>query len=95
MIPRMLKAPAQDSFFLLGSRGSGKTAWLQRHFKNSIYIDLLESQLYIELLANPEKLASLIPAKVKGHIILDEIQKVPELLNEVHRLIEKKNYKFM
>lgn len=86
---------ANQSFFLFGPRGTGKTTWLKSNFPNSIYLDLLDSKLYRTFLATPEKLENFIPANHKDWIILDEVQKAPNLLNEVHRLIESKKYKFI
>ena len=94
MYERLLKIPHQKSFFLFGPRGTGKTSWIKKHFSNGLYLDLLESDLYIELLAQPQKLEQMIPKKFDDWIIIDEIQKIPELLNEVHRLIETFKYKF-
>lgn len=97
MYDRLLKiSPTSDqSFFLFGPRETGKTTWLKMNFKESVYLDLLESKLNRTLLATPEKLENYIPPNYTGWIILDEVQKVPALLNEVHRLIENKKYKFI
>lgn len=95
MYSRILKIPEGKSFFLFGPRATGKTTWLQTVFPSSLYIDLLESELYHSLLASPKRLASLIPNDFSDWIVLDEIQRVPELLNEVHRLIEKRQLKFV
>lgn len=86
---------SKKSFFLFGPRGTGKTTWLKRNFKQSVYLDLLDSKLRRTLSAQPEKLEDYIPPKYKHWIILDEVQKIPELLNEVHRLIENKKFKFI
>lgn len=86
---------AKQSFFLFGPRGTGKTTWLKENFPESIYLDLLNSKIYRTFLATPEKLENFIPKNYKDWIILDEVQKAPNLLNEVHRLIESKNYKFI
>ena len=86
----------KTSFFLFGARGTGKTFWLrERLSKESILIDLLESDNYINLQNRPQHLEEIIPENYKGWIVIDEIQKVPDLLNEVHRLIELRNYKFI
>lgn len=85
----------RESVFLLGPRGTGKTNWLKTHFPNSMYFDLLHSETYQELLANPSVLESRIPSNYNDWIIIDEIQKIPELLNEVHRLIEHKQHRFI
>ena len=97
MYTRLLKKPIQlnKSFFLFGPRGTGKTTWLRTQFKQALYIDLLESELYNTLLASPDRIEKFIPPGYKDWIVIDEIQRVPELLNEVHRLIEKYQYKFI
>ena len=95
MYSRLVKEPENKSFFLFGPRGTGKTTWVKQAFPDAVYIDLLESRLYNDLLADPQRLQNLIPNNFNNWIIIDEIQKIPELLNEVHRLIEKYNYKFI
>ncbi len=97
MYDRLLKIPphSKKSFFLFGPRGTGKTTWIQKEFPNALYFDLLESETFIELQANPQRLEKLIPPGHDGWIIIDEVQKIPQLLSEVHRLIEKKSYKFI
>lgn len=86
----------KTSFFLFGARGTGKTFWLREKLsKESILIDLLESDNYIRLQNRPQYLEEIIPSDYKGWVVIDEIQKIPELLNEVHRLIELKRYKFI
>lgn len=95
MYSRIIKPPKDKSFFLFGPRGTGKTTWVKSSFTDALYLDLLEAELYNDLLANPQRLENLIPKNNKNWVILDEIQKIPELLNEVHRLIEKYKYKFI
>ncbi len=90
MYQRLLKPPeTHQSYFLFGPRGTGKTIWVKSFYPNALYLDLLQSGLYTDLLARPEQLESLIPPGFNNWIIIDEIQRVPQLLNEVHRLIEK------
>ena len=85
-----------QSFFLWGARQTGKSTLLKASFSNSIYIDLLMSNEYRRYLNNPEQLReSLVLQEPKGPIIIDEIQKLPQLLNEVHWLIENKGYQFL
>jgi len=84
-----------QSFFLFGPRGTGKTTWLKKNFSKAIYLDLLDSKLFRILSATPEKLDNYIAKNNKEWIILDEVQKIPDLLNEVHKLIEAKKYKFI
>jgi len=96
MYSRIIKYPKNKSFFLFGPRGTGKTSWVQNTFPSAIYIDLLAAKHYTELLSNPQRLDELfIPQNYQGWIIIDEVQRVPELLNEVHRLIEKEKYRFI
>lgn len=95
MYSRLLKAPRGKSFFLFGPRGTGKTTYVKKSFPGAVYIDLLEAELFNDLLANPQRLAGLIPKSAEAWVIIDEAQKVPELLSEVHRLIENKGYKFI
>lgn len=95
MYDRIIKPPQNKSFFLFGPRGTGKTTWLKTHYKKAIYLDLLEAELYNDLTGNSQRLENYIPPNFKDWVILDEVQKIPELLNEVHRLIESKKYKFI
>lgn len=97
MYSRLLNIPTDHnkSFFLFGPRGTGKTTWIKSSFSDALYFDLLEFDLYNDLLARPGRLENLIPPGFQNWIILDEIQRIPELLNEVHRLIENFHYKFI
>jgi predicted AAA+ superfamily ATPase len=90
---RSLQTPAK-SFFLLGPRATGKSMWVRDQLQDAIYLDLLDSELYTDLLASPSRLDAKVPAGHKGWVILDEIQKVPALLDEVHRLIETRKLRF-
>ena len=95
MYSRIINISKDKSFFLFGPRGTGKTTWVKSNFPSAIYLDLLEAELFNDLLANPGRLEKLIPNNFKDWIIIDEIQRIPDLLNEVHRLIEKYKYKFI
>lgn len=95
MYSRILSPPKNKSFFLFGPRGTGKTTWVKSAFPKAIFIDLLESEIYNDLLANPQRLETFIPKDFKHWVIIDEVQRVPELLNEIHRLIEKKQCVFV
>jgi uncharacterized protein len=93
MIERNLK-PTTGNFFLFGPRGTGKSYWLKKTYATSMaYVDLLEAQSFNRLSADPQRLAEYIPSDLNGPIVIDEIQKVPALLDEVHRLIEADNKK--
>jgi len=97
MFKRILKLPLEgkSSIFLFGPRGTGKTSWIKENLKKCIYLDLLDFDTYSSLAANPGRLETLIPRDYKNFIVIDEVQKVPELLNQVHRLIESKKYRFL
>ena len=93
-IERVLPPPKR-SFFLFGPRGTGKSTWLRQKLPNIPYIDLLNSSLYLELSRHPSRLEAIIGNLPKNSwIVIDEIQKIPELLDEVHRLIENKKWNF-
>jgi predicted AAA+ superfamily ATPase len=95
MYSRFIKPPKAKSFFLFGPRGTGKTTWVKSAFPEAVYIDLLEAELFNDLTANPQRLSNFIPLDFKGWVIIDEVQRIPDLLHEVHRLIETKKYKFI
>ncbi|MEK7203150.1 MAG: ATP-binding protein [Patescibacteria group bacterium] len=96
MYSRFINFPETKSFFLFGPRGTGKTTWIKTAFPKAVYLDLLEAELFNNLLANPQRLKNFIPENFKNNwIIIDEVQRIPELLNEIHRLIEKYKYKFI
>jgi len=95
MYSRLIEPPKDKSFFLFGPRGTGKTTWVKSKFTKTLYLDLLEAELFNDFLANPQRLENFIPKNFNDWVIIDEIQRIPELLNEVHRLIEKNKYKFI
>lgn len=95
MYPRKISYPKHDSFFLLGPRGTGKTTWVAATFPDALFIDLLEFSIFQELLRDPGQLAARIEASSKKTVIVDEVQHLPQLLNEIHRLIEKKKIQFI
>ena len=93
-IRRLLSRPNR-SFFLFGPRSVGKSTWLPQVLPDAVFFDLLDTSLYLELAQNPHALEALA-----GHlpedswIVLDEIQKVSDLLDEVHRLMETRRWNF-
>lgn len=95
MYSRMITPPKGKSFFLFGPRGTGKTTWVRATFPKSVYIDLLEAEVFNDLLASPQRLGNLIPPGFDGWIVLDEVQRAPEILHEVHRLIKTNKYRFV
>ncbi len=91
---RNLRCPDR-SFFLFGPRGTGKSTWLKQVLPEARRLDLLDTSLQLELSREPHQLESVIgihPAN--AWIVLDEVQKVPALLEEVHRLMEERRWRF-
>ncbi len=81
--------PPLQSFFLLGPRGTGKSTWLHHILPEALVIDLLEPDVARELMARPERLREWVRgAPQDSTVVIDEVQRVPELLNVVHALIE-------
>ena len=89
-VGRFFRAPRQ-SFFLFGPRGTGKSTWLKQYYPESVIIDLLAPELFRLYSARPERLREVTSGSKEKTIIIDEVQKVPELLDVVHELIEKGN----
>lgn len=84
------------SVFLFGARQTGKSTFLENRFKDAIYIDLLDSKMKRRLQMHPEQLFDMLQNKPEGSVIvIDEIPEVPDLLNEVHRLIQKRDLRFI
>jgi len=88
---KRFRSVPEESFFLLGPRGTGKTWWTRRNFPEALRVDLLDPATLRQMMARPEKLREL----VSGHsecrdVVIDEVQKLPELLEVVHGLIEEK-----
>jgi len=100
-IKRMLKMklPEHQSAFLWGARKTGKSTYLKERFPDSIVYDFLKTDLFFEISKEPsllrDKLLSKDASSLKEPIILDEVQKVPQVLDEVHWLIENKGLRFV
>jgi len=93
--PRLL-APPQASFFLFGPRGAGKSTWLRNTFPQAHRIDLLDEALYQSYLADPGGFAGELRARPpRTIVVVDEVQRLPSLLNEVHRHIEDRELRFV
>lgn len=98
MYKRLLKMPKNHSLFLFGARGTGKSTLIKEEFgQNSISFDLLDPELESELIRYPNKFKERILALDKKckYVIIDEVQKVPKLLDLVHWLIENTNKIFI
>ncbi len=94
-----LRLPKGKSAFLWGPRKTGKTTYLKQRFPDSLVYDFLKTDLFVEFSKNPSLLREQILAKgsrlLQRPIILDEVQKVPQVLDEVHGLIENKGLQFI
>lgn len=100
-IDRLIKIelPRGQSAFLWGARKTGKTSYLRAAYPKSIIYDLLQTDLFFDLAKRPyllrEQLLAVDPARLKEPVIIDEVQKIPQLLDEVHWLIENKRIRFI
>ncbi len=96
MYSRNFSLKSINSYFIYGARGTGKTSWLKNAFSKVPYFDLLDASTLFDLKSNPKNLIKRIGDDYAGQVIIDEIQKYPELLDEIHRLIEeRKNLQFI
>jgi predicted AAA+ superfamily ATPase len=93
MFARTMALPGK-SFFLFGPRGTGKSTWLRAALPQAFVLDLLDMGVYSELLAHPHRLEALADPHMPAPIVIDEIQRLPLLLDEVHRLIERRKWRF-
>ncbi|MEM8993590.1 MAG: DUF4143 domain-containing protein [Acidobacteriota bacterium] len=92
--PRLLEPP-RSSFFLFGARGVGKSTWARERFADAHSIDLLDEALYQRLLGDPGLFADRLRTVSPGQwVLVDEVQRIPGLLNEVHRFIEERELRF-
>ncbi len=95
----ILDLPTGQSAFLWGARQTGKSTYLKSHYKQSVVYDLLQTHELSRLTKTPsllrDEVLALTTEQKKHPIIIDEIQKVPELLNEVHWLIENADAQFI
>lgn len=98
MITRLISLSKARSFFLFGPRMTGKSTWLKSQLGGSLKIDLLEESNYQRYLSDPEalrlELESYQKKRPEGWVVIDEVQRIPSLLNEVHRAIESSRLKF-
>ena len=96
-VKRLLDLPAlleKKSHFLLGPRQTGKTFLIHNTMKAVKVYDLLDASLYLSLNQDPGRIEQELTARDRI-IVIDEIQRLPDLLNEVHRLIEKRGLRFL
>ena len=88
-VERLFFRPPSGHFFLFGPRGTGKSTWLRAAFPGAVRIDLLAPAQQRQYAARPERLRDLAAAPGAGDIVIDEVQRVPELLTVVHQLMEE------
>jgi predicted AAA+ superfamily ATPase len=96
-IERIIKLPSllqKKSHFLFGPRQTGKTSLIRHSLKGVRSYDLLDHSVYLSLSQNPSRIAQEINPRDKI-VVVDEIQRLPVLLNEVHRLIEERGIRFL
>lgn len=93
---RRLLVPPQESFFLFGLRGVGKSTWARARFPAARRVDLLDEGLYQDYLRDPRLFADELRGLRRGAwVVVDEVQRLPALLNEVHRAIEGQGLRFV
>ncbi len=90
-----MRLPRTQSVFLFGPRGTGKSTLLGAAFPRTLRLDLLELGLYGELTAHPERLEALVLASKASEVVINEVQRVPALLDAVHRLLETHRVRFV
>jgi len=84
----------KKSHFLFGPRQTGKTSLVRDELSNVRTYDLLDSSIFITLSQNPGRLGEELDSQTR-FVVIDEIQRLPDLLNEVHRLIESRKIRFL
>ena len=91
---RLAQVPDR-SFFLLGMRGVGKSTWARHALRDAMRLDLLDEALFTDLLADPGLFGHVLSGVGPGDwVVVDEVQRIPSLLNEVHRQIEDRGLRF-
>jgi predicted AAA+ superfamily ATPase len=86
-----------DSLFIFGPRGTGKSTWLKRTFPNAYFVDLLDDETFRTYVAHPERIKQIVKANPSSQCyIIHEVQKAPALLDSIHSLIEDyKTHRFI
>lgn len=85
----------KKSHFLFGPRATGKSTLIRKQLKDACYINLLDSEIYYRLVEDPGLFRSMLPRDPSRWIVIDEVQRVPELLNQTHKLIEEEKRRFL
>jgi predicted AAA+ superfamily ATPase len=93
MYTRFLKTP-RSSFFLFGPRGTGKSTWIRSQFEDAFTVNLLAADVMLRHERDPSGFRAEVLAQPRNRwIVVDEVQRAPRLLDEVHFLMEEKGYK--
>jgi predicted AAA+ superfamily ATPase len=93
---QVFQGSGNESLFLWGARQTGKSTLLKEAFPDAIWFDLLQSDVFERLRRNPAQLREIVIANDKKKtVVIDEVQRIPELLNEVHWLIENNRNRFI
>ena len=99
MIPRLLHLPSDKSLFLFGARNTGKSTLIAHYYggEHCQWFDLLDPELEQRFTNDPNEFYNIVQSlpEEKSHIVIDEIQKVPKLLDIIHRLMKNKNCHFI
>jgi predicted AAA+ superfamily ATPase len=94
MFTRLLRLP-NHSFFLFGPRGTGKTTWLRHVLPDALWFDLLRTQTFLALTRQPNSFRQQTETRPEGSwVVVDEVQRLPSLLNEVHALIAERGHTY-
>ncbi len=88
LVSRFFDIPEQTCF-LFGPRGTGKSTWLRHCLPDALFVDLLDPVRHRSLEARPERLRELLAGAQLGTVVIDEIQRVPALLTVVHAMLEE------
>jgi predicted AAA+ superfamily ATPase len=96
MVQRLCKPLKSNSFFIFGARGVGKSTLINEVLghQDVLKIDLLNDEVFDRYLANPSFLETQLKAKKYDWVLIDEVQRIPKLLNTAHQFIEEKKQKF-
>jgi uncharacterized protein len=93
MFPRDL-SPPRASFFLFGARGTGKSTWIRSNFHDAFVVNLLGTDAMLRYQRDPSRLREEVLTQPRNRwIVIDEVQRVPPILDEVHFLMEEEGYK--
>lgn len=86
--------PPRGAFFLFGPRGTGKSTWIRSHFGDALLVNLLQPENAVRFERDPALLRAQVLARAKSDwVVVDEVQRAPRLLDEVHYLMEEKGYR--